>query len=60
MYSSANGAGRVALQSRVTVRGCRIRPTFAGEATDTSGQASTVAGAISSGQRAARQLLAGL
>jgi monoamine oxidase len=33
---------------------------FAGEATDTSGQASTVAGAISSGQRAARQLLAGL
>jgi monoamine oxidase len=33
---------------------------FAGEATDTSGQASTVAGAISSGQRAARELLAGL
>ena len=31
---------------------------FAGEATDTSGQASTVAGAISSGQRAARELLA--
>jgi monoamine oxidase len=31
---------------------------FAGEATDTTGQASTVAGAIASGQRAARQLLA--
>ncbi|HEY2762259.1 MAG TPA: NAD(P)/FAD-dependent oxidoreductase, partial [Pirellulales bacterium] len=30
---------------------------FAGEATDISGQASTVAGAIVSGQRAARQLL---
>ena len=31
---------------------------FAGEATDTTGQASTVAGAIASGQRAAKQLLA--
>jgi monoamine oxidase len=33
---------------------------FAGEATDTSGQASTVAGALLSGQRAARQVLASL
>jgi monoamine oxidase len=33
---------------------------FAGEALDTSGQASTVAGALASGQRAARQLLATL
>jgi monoamine oxidase len=31
---------------------------FAGEAFDTSGQASTVAGALASGQRAARQMLA--
>jgi monoamine oxidase len=31
---------------------------FAGEALDTSGQASTVAGALTSGRRAARQLLA--
>jgi monoamine oxidase len=31
---------------------------FAGEATDTSGQASTVAGALASGQQAARQILA--
>ncbi len=30
---------------------------FAGEATDTSGQASTVAGALSSGERAAREIL---
>ena len=30
---------------------------FAGEATDTSGQASTVAGALTSGQRAAREVL---
>jgi monoamine oxidase len=30
---------------------------FAGEATDTSGQASTVAGALASGQRAAREVL---
>jgi monoamine oxidase len=30
---------------------------FAGEATDTSGEASTVAGALASGQRAARQVL---
>ena len=30
---------------------------FAGEATDTSGQAATVAGALASGRRAARQLL---
>jgi monoamine oxidase len=30
---------------------------FAGEATDTSGQASTVAGALASGRRAARELL---
>ncbi len=33
---------------------------FAGEATDTSGQASTVAGALASGQRAAREVLAAL
>jgi monoamine oxidase len=33
---------------------------FAGEALDTSGQASTVAGALASGQRAARQLLQAL
>lgn len=33
---------------------------FAGEALDTSGQASTVAGALVSGQRAARQILDGL
>jgi monoamine oxidase len=31
---------------------------FAGEATDTSGQASTVAGAIASGKRAAREIMA--
>ncbi|HZZ29284.1 MAG TPA: NAD(P)/FAD-dependent oxidoreductase [Pirellulales bacterium] len=31
---------------------------FAGEATDNTGQASTVAGALASGQRAARQILA--
>jgi monoamine oxidase len=30
---------------------------FAGEATDTSGQASTVAGALASGQRAGQELL---
>jgi monoamine oxidase len=56
--------------SYVTVGGtdCRAalaRPVhqtlfFAGEATDTSGQASTVAGALASGQRAARQLLRSL
>jgi monoamine oxidase len=33
---------------------------FAGEATDTSGQASTVAGALASGRRAAREVLATL
>jgi len=33
---------------------------FAGEATDTSGQASTVAGALASGQRAAQEVLASL
>ena len=33
---------------------------FAGEATDTEGQASTVAGALASGQRAAREVLADL
>jgi monoamine oxidase len=33
---------------------------FAGEATDTSGQASTVAGALASGQRAAQEVLAAL
>ncbi|HEV8378429.1 MAG TPA: NAD(P)/FAD-dependent oxidoreductase [Tepidisphaeraceae bacterium] len=33
---------------------------FAGEATDTSGQASTVAGALASGERAAREVLASL
>jgi monoamine oxidase len=33
---------------------------FAGEATDTFGQASTVAGALASGQRAAREVLAAL
>ena len=33
---------------------------FAGEATDTSGQASTVAGALASGERAAREALASL
>ncbi len=33
---------------------------FAGEALDTSGQASTVAGALASGQRAAKQLLSSL
>jgi monoamine oxidase len=33
---------------------------FAGEATDTSGQASTVAGALASGERAAREVLATL
>ena len=32
---------------------------FAGEATDTGGQASTVAGAIASGDRAAGQILRG-
>ncbi len=52
--------------SYVTVGGARAgrlaRPIektlfFAGEATDTSGQASTVAGALASGQRAAKELL---
>jgi monoamine oxidase len=33
---------------------------LAGEATDTSGQAATVAGALASGRRAARQLLRSL
>jgi len=33
---------------------------FAGEATDTAGQASTVAGALASGQRAAKEVLASL
>jgi monoamine oxidase len=33
---------------------------FAGEATDTEGQASTVAGALASGQRAAKEVLASL
>jgi hypothetical protein len=31
---------------------------FAGEATDTEGQASTLAGALASGERAAREVLA--
>ncbi|HEX4794328.1 MAG TPA: NAD(P)/FAD-dependent oxidoreductase [Humisphaera sp.] len=54
--------------SYVTVGGSRARAAlakpidqtlfFAGEATDTSGQASTVAGALASGQRAARELIA--
>lgn len=53
--------------SYVTVGGNRARAAlarpiertifFAGEATDTSGQASTVAGALASGQRAAKELL---
>jgi monoamine oxidase len=53
--------------SYVTVGGSRARGLlskpiegtlfFAGEATDTSGQASTVAGALASGQRAAEELL---
>jgi monoamine oxidase len=53
--------------SFVTVGGNRARAAlakpiertifFAGEATDTSGQASTVAGALASGQRAAKELL---
>ncbi len=53
--------------SHVNVGGMRSRTTlskplqqtlyFAGEATDTTGQASTVAGAIASGQRAAKQVL---
>jgi monoamine oxidase len=54
--------------SYVTVGGMRARSVlakpvrgtlfFAGEATDTGGQASTVAGALASGERAARQVLA--
>jgi len=56
--------------SYVTVGGMRARAAlakpiagtlfFAGEATDTSGQASTVAGALISGQRAAKEVLASL
>jgi monoamine oxidase len=56
--------------SYVTVGASRARETlakpigstlfFAGEATDTSGQASTVAGALASGQRAAKEVLASL
>jgi monoamine oxidase len=51
----------------VTVGGSRARAAlarpiegtlhFAGEAADTSGQASTVAGALASGERAARAIL---
>jgi monoamine oxidase len=53
--------------SYVTVGGSRLRAElskpiqgtlfFAGEATDTSGQASTVAGALASGKRAGEELL---
>jgi monoamine oxidase len=56
--------------SYVTVGGMRARSHlaepmdntlfFAGEAADTSGQASTVAGAIASGESAAREALAHL
>jgi monoamine oxidase len=56
--------------SYVTVGGMSARPKlikpiiktlfFAGEALDTTGQASTVAGALASGKRAARQILSNL
>lgn len=60
----ARGAYSYVTVDEMSSRGTLARPIantlfFAGEATDTSGQASTVAGAFGSGQRAAKQVLAG-
>jgi monoamine oxidase len=59
----AHGAYSYVTVGGTRARGLLAKPVdrtlfFAGEATDTSGQASTVAGALASGQRAARELLA--
>jgi len=59
----ARGAYSYVAVGGMTARSKLTKPientlVFAGEAFDTSGQASTVAGALASGQRAARQMLA--
>jgi monoamine oxidase len=56
-YSYVNAGGESArIELAKPVDGCLF---FAGEATDDSGEATTVAGAISSGERAARVVAEG-